>query len=62
MTYIRLLFLPFGQNLDYDYAASYSLFELPTLLSFIFLVGILIPKHTAAHLIRNPPILEIAAE
>lgn len=35
MTYLRLLIVPVNQNLDYDYAVSTSLFELPTLLSFI---------------------------
>lgn len=41
VTYIRLLFLPLNQNVDYDYPISYSLFELPTLFSFLFLTGIL---------------------
>ncbi len=34
-TYIRLLFLPINQNLDYEYPLAMTLFELPTLLSFI---------------------------
>ncbi len=34
-TYIRLLFLPIKQNLDYDYPIAMTLFEFPTLLSFI---------------------------
>jgi hypothetical protein len=34
-TYIRLLFLPIHQNLDYDYRIAKTLFEFPTLLSFI---------------------------
>lgn len=42
VTYIRLLFLPIGQNLDYDFPVSQSLFELPTLLSFIFLLAIVV--------------------
>jgi len=41
ITYIRLIFLPFNQNLDYDYAISKGIFELPTLLSFLFLITIL---------------------
>ncbi len=41
-TYIRLLFLPIHQNLDYDYPQAKGFFELPTIGSFIFLVGILI--------------------
>jgi len=34
-TYIRLLFLPINQNLDYDYAIAKTLFEFPTVLSLI---------------------------
>lgn len=34
-TYIRLLFLPVNQNLDYDYKLATTLFEFPTLLSLI---------------------------
>ena len=34
-TYIRLLFLPINQNLDYDYPIAKTLFEFPTILSFI---------------------------
>ncbi len=32
-TYIRLLFLPINQNIDYDYPIAKTLFEFPTLLS-----------------------------
>ncbi len=41
-TYIRLLFLPIKQNLDYDYSLSYSLFDLKTLISFLFLLSIFV--------------------
>jgi len=34
-TYVRLLFLPINQNLDYDYPVAQTLFAFPTLLSFI---------------------------
>jgi hypothetical protein len=34
-TYVRLLFLPINQNLDYDYPIAKTLFEFPTLLSFL---------------------------
>lgn len=37
-TYMRLLFLPINQNLDYDFRISKSLFEPDTLLSFVFLI------------------------
>lgn len=40
MTYLRLLFLPVGQNLDYDYAVSRSLLDPSTLVSFLFLAGL----------------------
>ena len=42
VTYIRLLFLPINQNLDYDYPLSHSLFEPVTFLSFIFLSAIFV--------------------
>jgi protein O-mannosyl-transferase len=34
-TYIRILLLPINQNLDYSYPRAYTLFELPTLLSVL---------------------------
>ncbi len=37
VTYLRLLFFPVNQNLNYDYPVFTSLFDLPVLLSFIFL-------------------------
>lgn len=37
-TYLRLLFLPVRQNLDYDYPLAKSFFETPTFLSFILLL------------------------
>jgi len=40
VTYIRLLFFPINQNLDYDYPAYHSFLELPVLLSFLFLSGL----------------------
>jgi len=40
ITYIRLLFLPIQQNLDYDYPISQSFFELPTFVSFIVLISL----------------------
>jgi tetratricopeptide (TPR) repeat protein len=39
-TYVRLLFLPVGQNLDYDHPLYGSFFEPPVLLSFVFLLFI----------------------
>ena len=40
-TYLRLLFVPLNQNLDYDYPISLTLFHIPTLLSFLLLLLIL---------------------
>ena len=37
VTYIRLSFFPFHQNLDYDYPVYKSIFEFPVLVSFLFL-------------------------
>ena len=42
ITYIRLLFLPINQNLDYDYPVAKSLFELPILSSLALIIIILI--------------------
>jgi protein O-mannosyl-transferase len=39
-TYIRLLFAPINQNLDYDYPIYHSLFTTPVFLSFLFLSSI----------------------
>jgi len=36
-TYIRLLFLPVYQNLDYNYPVYHSLFQIPVLLSSLFI-------------------------
>ena len=41
VTYIRLIFLPLNQNLDYDYPIFKNIFEIPVLTSFLFLMGIL---------------------
>jgi protein O-mannosyl-transferase len=40
-TYIRLLFLPVNQNLDYDYPFYQSLFEPAVFCSFLFLLALL---------------------
>jgi tetratricopeptide (TPR) repeat protein len=39
-TYLRLLILPVGQNFDYDYTVARTLFELPTIFSFIGYMGL----------------------
>jgi protein O-mannosyl-transferase len=40
--YIQLLFLPINQTLDYDFPISGSFFEIRTMLSFAFLLSLLI--------------------
>ena len=40
VTYIRLLFLPVNQNLDYDYPIYHSFLNADVLLSFLFLISI----------------------
>ena len=40
VTYLRLLVLPIGQNLDYDYPVFRSFFDPQVLLSFLFLISI----------------------
>jgi len=40
-TYVRLLFLPINQNLDYDYKIAKTLFEFPTFLSLIGHVAVI---------------------
>jgi len=42
VTYIRLLFVPLNQNLDYDYPIARTLLDLPMLASLLFLVSIFI--------------------
>ncbi|MBN2010100.1 tetratricopeptide repeat protein [candidate division KSB1 bacterium] len=42
VTYIRLLFLPINQNLDYDFPIAHHFFEWPTMLSFGFLLALFI--------------------
>jgi len=42
VTYLRLLFIPINQNVDYDYPIAKSLLELPVLSSFILLILIFI--------------------
>ncbi len=42
LTYIRLLFLPFGQRGDYDYAVYHSFFTAPVFLSLVFLLVVLV--------------------
>jgi tetratricopeptide (TPR) repeat protein len=41
-TYFRLLFLPVGQNIDYDYPIYHSFFNVPVFSSFIILLSVLI--------------------
>ncbi|MBI5641880.1 MAG: tetratricopeptide repeat protein [Deltaproteobacteria bacterium] len=42
VTYIRLLLLPVGQRLEYDYPVSTSLFDPPAFMSFLFLSSLIL--------------------
>jgi protein O-mannosyl-transferase len=42
VTYLRLVFLPINQSIDYDIAISKSFFEWPVMGSFLFLAGSLL--------------------
>jgi len=41
VTYLRLVFVPINQNLDYDFPTFNSIFQWPVLISFLFLAGVL---------------------
>jgi Flp pilus assembly protein TadD len=41
-TYIRLLFFPINQNLDYDYPLAQGFFTLPVFMSFVFLLFVVL--------------------
>lgn len=53
VTYIRLLVLPVNQNLDYDYSIDKSFFSSEVILSFLFLLSLLILGIYLYHLSRN---------
>jgi tetratricopeptide (TPR) repeat protein len=42
VTYLRLLFFPVNQNLDYDYPAYHSFFQAPVFGSFLILLALII--------------------
>ena len=42
VTYLRLLILPIGQNLDYDYQIFSSIFQRPVFLSFVAIVAMIL--------------------
>jgi len=54
VTYLRLLVFPVDQNLDYDYPASHSLFELPVILSFLFLASLVAAAVYLLFYVRRP--------
>lgn len=61
VTYIRLLFLPMDQNLDYDYPLYHSFSEPPVFLSFVFLASILCLSVYLIYRSRRAPSLRLAA-
>ncbi len=40
ITYLRLLFMPVHQNIDYDYPVFKSILDMPVILSFLFLLAL----------------------
>ena len=52
ITYVRLLFLPLNQSLEYDFPASLSFFELSTLFSFLILTAIILFAFFSYHRYR----------
>jgi tetratricopeptide (TPR) repeat protein len=61
VTYIRLLFLPMGQNLDYDYPLYHSFSEPPVFLSFIFLFSIFCFSILLIRRSKGAPSMRLAA-
>lgn len=57
ITYLKLFLFPLKQNFDYDYPISRSLFELPTLISLIALILVLV---IAVKIFRRYKILSFA--
>ncbi|MBI5195450.1 MAG: tetratricopeptide repeat protein, partial [Nitrospirae bacterium] len=55
VTYIRLLFLPVNQNLDYDYPVYSSFFNPNVFLSFLFLLSIFGLAVYLFYYSKNPP-------
>jgi len=53
-TYIRLLFFPINQNLDYDYPIYHSLFIPSVFLSFLFLLALLGAAADLLYRTRSP--------
>jgi tetratricopeptide (TPR) repeat protein len=56
-TYLRLFVLPINQNLDYDYPIAKTIFEFPTLLSFL---GYVVLWTVAVALSRRKPLLSFS--
>jgi tetratricopeptide (TPR) repeat protein len=57
-TYLGLLVFPAGQNADYDYPISRTLFDLPTFISFVGYIGL---WAGAYHLARKRPAVAFGA-
>jgi tetratricopeptide (TPR) repeat protein len=53
VTYIRLLFLPINQNIDYDYPIFSSFLSPPVVLSFLFLLSVIGTGIYLYHLSRS---------
>jgi protein O-mannosyl-transferase len=64
-TYLRLLVLPIGQNLDYDYPVFYSLFQPQAAAAFILIMsllcgGIYLLKRSCRGSCRSPALLRVS--
>lgn len=53
-SYLRLIFLPVGQNFDYDFPVYHSLFNAPVLLSLLLLLALLATALYLGHRTRDP--------
>jgi hypothetical protein len=54
VTYIRLLFIPVNQNIDYDYPIFRSFFSPAVVLSFLFLLSVIIAGIYLYYLSKRP--------
>jgi tetratricopeptide (TPR) repeat protein len=61
VTYIRLLFLPVNQSLDYDYPLFHSSLNLQVLMSFLFLASILGIGGYFLHRSKKSPALRLGS-
>jgi hypothetical protein len=61
VTYMRLLFLPVNQNIDYDYPVFHSFFNPQVFSSFLFLLSVLCSGIYLLHRSKSDPFLRVPA-